>query len=376
MRIVQLVCLVFVLMSGAWCERSWASIQGNADYTIDGSTITFTVDKICRSNLGSGTGALTIQLYASQAPYSGGTLSGYVIGETAYPSGSGCIIDIDRNETLRPPPDGTWYITMVLLEPIDGSLRIIDYRTFKDPVAFKAGAVVQAPADHGDSCHDPSYVSIDSVIPANLDTPGDKDFFAVELTQPGLLTISTSGLTDTKGILRAACKPVAADKDSGSGTNFRITESLAPGVYTIEVESQNNDSGDYSLNIVWTADSHGVSYTEHCVPLNRNFGLPLRYARYSQIWLQCLLDFYPHPGDPAGLYWRLDPDTLDGLSIPPLFPAEELVYIGANLEIGMCVTYAGQSYRIKLDHYPNPDDGSSLYWKFDPSAISVYEPPD
>ena len=80
----------------------------------------------------------------------------------------------------------------------------------------------------------------------------DKDFFAVQVNKPGVLTVFTTGNLDTRGYLYDIGNgdvPYlwASDDDSGSGNNFGIVSQVFPGTYYIEVEGYN--TGSYDLHV-------------------------------------------------------------------------------------------------------------------------------
>ena len=113
-------------------------------------------------------------------------------------------------------------------------------------------------------------------------SPGDDiDFHSVHVTRPSLVTIYTSGDLDTWGNLypeRVLIREpnelprlpsLAADDDSGDGTNFLIREYLEPGHYFVGVTATTGDRGDYKLAVDGTVlqDDHGnlpedASYVE------------------------------------------------------------------------------------------------------------------
>ena len=89
-----------------------------------------------------------------------------------------------------------------------------------------------------------------------LGAPGDTDYFYVELPSPGILSVSTIGNTDTFGFIREANGiAFTSDDDSGSGSNFGITSTLAAGIYYIHVEGyQLSATGAYTLGLNFVPD--------------------------------------------------------------------------------------------------------------------------
>ena len=84
--------------------------------------------------------------------------------------------------------------------------------------------------------------------PRSLEAGGDIDYFQVEVTQAGTLTVETTGNTDTVGQLRGADGQwLGEDDDGGSGLNFRLVRQVTAGTYYIRVSGFENATGPYTL---------------------------------------------------------------------------------------------------------------------------------
>ena len=91
---------------------------------------------------------------------------------------------------------------------------------------------------------------------SNSDTLGiiypssDEDYFSFTLSAAGSVTIQTTSSTDTQGWLyNSAGTQLASNDDSGSGTNFQITQTLNAGTYYVRVGSFESNAGPYTLQI-------------------------------------------------------------------------------------------------------------------------------
>lgn len=90
-----------------------------------------------------------------------------------------------------------------------------------------------------------------------IENLNDKDYFKVQVSKPGVLTVFTTGNIDTRGRLHDIGNgdvPYlwASDDDSGSGNNFGIVSQVLPGTYYIEVDGYN--TGSYDLHVRFEAD--------------------------------------------------------------------------------------------------------------------------
>ena len=81
-------------------------------------------------------------------------------------------------------------------------------------------------------------LSENSSTHANIDFEGDYDLFQIEITQEGMLTVGTTGNTDTYGVLLNAAGNMLAENDDvifEVNTNFQIIKHVNPGTYYIEI---------------------------------------------------------------------------------------------------------------------------------------------
>lgn len=104
--------------------------------------------------------------------------------------------------------------------------------------------------DHGDSflCATPISVSgsKNGEITATL-TTADHDMFILTVTTNATYEIESSGSTDVSAsLLDGEGELLDSDDNSGASDNFKITETLAPGQYYIEVKGAN---GSYSFSV-------------------------------------------------------------------------------------------------------------------------------
>ena len=92
-----------------------------------------------------------------------------------------------------------------------------------------------------------------------IDGADDVDYYRIDLAGNATVQVGTAGQTDTGAELLAGNGAlIASDEDTGPGENFRITETLAPGVYYVAVSGA---SGEYALSALLTdvADQGGAA---------------------------------------------------------------------------------------------------------------------
>ena len=104
--------------------------------------------------------------------------------------------------------------------------------------------------DHGNTRSTATSVAAPSSTAGTL-TAGDVDYFTVTVSQPGTLTVNTSGTTDTYGTLEdASGGTLATNDDGGSGTNFRLSSAVSAGTYYVRVAGYDSaTTGSYTLTL-------------------------------------------------------------------------------------------------------------------------------
>ena len=101
-------------------------------------------------------------------------------------------------------------------------------------------------------------------------TSAKVDEYTLTVTAPGLLTVETTGSTDTIGALdltTGAVGEVAHTESGGSGDNFKIIVPVIAGSYTLEVEGQTSrTTGAYALDMDFKVAMQGATGTDITVP--------------------------------------------------------------------------------------------------------------
>ena len=123
-------------------------------------------------------------------------------------------------------------------------------RSFHDWLARVADArVTECPDDHGSDPETATAIPLGSEVDGELETAGDQDFFRIEVTGRGTLTISTQGGTSTAGRLYdSSLYPIAASAWGGKDANFALSRRVARGTHYVSVEGErDNVRGPYTL---------------------------------------------------------------------------------------------------------------------------------
>ena len=132
---MKYILFFFILLN---TQLSSQNLSGSWGYEIDGNQITVYGDKIQNQNNGGRSGTLKIAIYATDYPYSGGYLNGYNLFEyTLDPLDGGYIYtNISKTGWCTYPPDGSYSLTILLLEYSYGDYEIVDYITMNGYTYF------------------------------------------------------------------------------------------------------------------------------------------------------------------------------------------------------------------------------------------------
>jgi hypothetical protein len=116
-------------------------IEGSGSWEISGSSIVIGAAKVANGRSGGSSGSLRLQIWATTSPYSGGGISGYVIGTLNLDPlpGGYSYNNLSRAVNYTAPPSGTYYTTLTLAEYDSGSYGIVDYLTFSGTSTFGGG---------------------------------------------------------------------------------------------------------------------------------------------------------------------------------------------------------------------------------------------
>ena len=159
--------------------------------------------------------------------------------------GSWATDDPMRAEKL---PAGEYFIGITGEEK---DLGILPEEAYTLDVSFTPGTL----DDHGDWRVAATAIEVPSTTAAALEQEGDTDFFVFEMPEAGTLRVSTTGATDTKGVLFS--KPAenrtvwrGRDDNNGEDGNFAIETALPAGRYYLRVEGADDETtGGYTLQV-------------------------------------------------------------------------------------------------------------------------------
>ena len=116
---------------------------------------------------------------------------------------------------------------------------------------------------HSDMLSSATSLALGGSASGQIDPGSDVDYFSVQVSGSGTLTVHTTGDLDTTGELQnSAGSAVASDDDGGSGRNFRIEHTVNSGTYYIKVGSYRSHTGSYTIHVEFAGSGDMVSDDE------------------------------------------------------------------------------------------------------------------
>jgi len=122
------------------------------------------------------------------------------------------------------------------------------------------GYSVNSVADVSGRCPSTNDLALDSSLNGAIDHEGDKDVYRITAPSDGVLTVFTTGSTNTFGSLRDAnCVNLQSNNNGSDGKNFSIRREVTAGTYYIIVRHRRpTRTGDYVLLNTFTASTASV----------------------------------------------------------------------------------------------------------------------
>ena len=157
---------------------------------------------------------------------------------------------------------GTYYVRVSGRDRPDLRRRGAPIRS-TGPYIIYADLTFPGDDDHSDISHPDTAtrVRVNSQVPGTIMPSGDSDHFLVDIDRAGILTVYTTGETDTVGwIIEPSLTYSRSDNDGRDGHNFQIVSHVSPGTYEVSVEGKNwvasseTYTGPYTLHVEFVAD--------------------------------------------------------------------------------------------------------------------------
>ncbi len=113
--------------------------------------------------------------------------------------------------------------------------------------------------DHSNTRSGATSLSLGGSRSGQIETGGDVDYFRVQVSTSGTLTVYTTGNIDTYGTLQnSSGSALETNDDGGSGTNFSIARAVSAGTYYVEVKGLHSGvTGSYTLHARFVSGGGG-----------------------------------------------------------------------------------------------------------------------
>ena len=205
------------------------------------------------------------------------------------------------------------------------------------PVSTKPPQIPILPDDHSDTRSNATALAIGGSEPGEIETAGDDDYFRMNVTASGTLTVYSAGNINTVGELQDSSGTVlASDDDGGTDTNFRIEHDVGPGTYFVKVGGFGAATGNYVV--------HSSFAPKSVPPTNRSDEADTPGGASTIVAGQHVTGYFDSPGDVD--YFRL---PLSGPS---------LVTLEIDVPLGTEVTVLDENGRVLATHIIGQATGS------------------
>ena len=113
------------------------ALNGNCRYNLDGDSICLNIQEIANNRSSSTTSSdLSVELWALPRPYEGGAFSGHALTMCYLPplSGQQSLRNWEYCQPIQSPPEGYWYLTLMLREAENGVYVTRDHVNFPNRI--------------------------------------------------------------------------------------------------------------------------------------------------------------------------------------------------------------------------------------------------
>lgn len=113
-------------------------LEGPSSWSRSGSKLTIKVAKVINASSGGTSGSLRLKVWATTSSYSGGTITGRVLGYVSLKklAAGYQYTDINKTVSFKKPPNGTYYTTLTLEEYLKGKYIIKDFIPMSGTTTF------------------------------------------------------------------------------------------------------------------------------------------------------------------------------------------------------------------------------------------------
>ena len=181
-------------------------------------------------------------------------------------------------------------ILKLISPPMSGSIGVYSVSSPVTPPRLSSPPPVRN-NDHSNTRSGATNLSLGSSRSGQIRPGSDIDYFKIQVSKSGVLTVYTTGSLDTRGTLQnSSGTSLVRNLDDGSGNNFKIERSVRAGTYYIKVESYRSYTGSYTIRTHFreqspqrVAESPAVGNDDHSNARSGATSLSLGSWRSGQI---------------------------------------------------------------------------------------------
>ncbi len=230
------------------------------------------------------------------------------------------------------------------------------------------GVRVTVSDDHSNTRSGATSLSLGGSRSGRIETGGDVDYFRVQVSSSGALTVYTTGNTDTYGTLQSSSgTTLETDDDDGSGTNFSIARSVSAGTYYIAVRGySSSETGSYTVHASFQSGGSGGGGSgggsdDHSNTRSGATSLSLGGSRSGRIETGSDVDYFRVQVSSSGtltVYTTGNTDTYGTLQSSSGTTLETDDDDGSGRNFSIARSVSAGTYYIKVEEYGNNATGS------------------
>lgn len=219
-----------VMSSAAKPAAGGLLLLGNCGYVEQDGEITISVGEIANQRDGNDiSGTLSLELWALNYPYTGGDFDGFAVAGTVIGTLNGqySLYNAGYKMSYREPPEGEWYLALMLREWNGASYETRDCINFAVPYNNRGKAPVQSkPADNVINV---SFTDHKKIIAAEAEPA--KAAANEKSAQPSINQATMVDLTTIKGMPRKTAENIVAEQPYSSFDALSQVKGVGPKLF-------------------------------------------------------------------------------------------------------------------------------------------------
>lgn len=151
MKHIFSVCLILLSYGITLASEGGLVLNGSWSFNVGKTTVRITGNEITNESDYETSGSILLEMYLTKQKYDGNSLSGQKVFSRSYKSlePNSYFGPIDLTHDILPVNPGTYYVTLAVLEYVDGEYMVVDYLNFDAMCTISSSESTTAPQLEG-----------------------------------------------------------------------------------------------------------------------------------------------------------------------------------------------------------------------------------